>query len=193
MTDDLLNTERQKYREAWNLVEYREMSPGERCFVPWLKIVRPMPRAMVTDFGCGTGRASMLMALAGFQVTPLDFADNCLDPEAHDVVGRNFIEACLWEKLPIVRSTYGYCCDVMEHIPPEKVDDVLRNIMDKCYEAFFLINFEVDHFGDDLGTRLHLSIHPFEWWVAKLRQFGKLIDARDLITEGLFRVVPRTH
>ena len=134
----------------------------------------------------------MLMALAGFQVTPIDLVDNCLDPDAHDVVGSRFVEACLWNPIPVPKATYGYACDVLEHIPPEKVDDVIVNILDRCYEAFFLINFEMDHFGDEVGERLHLTIQPFGWWVETLKHHGTVIDARDLIQEGLFRVV-RTH
>lgn len=191
--DDLEQHEREKYREAWNLVNYRTISPGEQFFVPWLKIVRPLPRSMVHDFGCGAGRASLVMALAGFYVTPIDFAENCLDPEAYDVVGSRFVNACLWNPIPVPKAPYGFCCDVMEHIPPEKVDDVIRNILDRCWEATFLISFEQDHFGDELGERLHLTVQPFGWWLETLRGHGNVIDARDLVHEGMFRVVAKPH
>jgi hypothetical protein len=46
-----------------------------------------------------------------------------------------------------------------------------------------------DHFGAQIGHPLHLTVQPFEWWVAKLGEFGTVKNARDLIGEGAFDVV----
>lgn len=63
------------------------------------------------------------------------------------------------------------CADVMEHIPEEFVDTVLKEIADYTKEdgtAMFTIsgNLAKKSFKD--GENLHATIKPVEWWTDKL-------------------------
>ena len=66
----------------------------------------------------------------------------------------------------------GFCTDVMEHIPPDDVETVLRNIMASTPRAFFQISTVEDVFGKTIGQPLHLSVHPHAWWMDTFRGLG---------------------
>jgi len=156
-------SERDLYVLMWNDARYRIVSPGEMHVRRFLQEAKP--RGSVLDLGCGTGRAGMALALAGLDVTLIDFAPNCLDGEARAL---RFLEADLTQSLP-VEADWGYCCDVMEHIPESLVDDVLAHISRAVRKgAFFSIAFHPDAFGHYIGRRLHVTVRPQEWWMERL-------------------------
>ena len=120
-------TEKQKYEKMWTVKDYRKISPGELAGNTFVSIAKPKKGDEVIDFGCGTGRGSLwLGAMGKMNVTMLDFASNCLDDELvlackTQPEKYKFIEHDLMEKSPI-KARYGYCTDVMEHIPSVDVD-----------------------------------------------------------------------
>jgi hypothetical protein len=140
--------EKAKYKRMWQFDQYRYISPAEQ----------------IVDFSCGTGRAMVELTNRGFHVIGVDFADNCRDESAKDLP---FLEWDLSLPCPL-RAPYGYCCDVMEHIPTEQVDSVLRNIRDSAETVLFRIEYEPDRMGKLIGAKLHLTVQPAEWWLAKL-------------------------
>jgi hypothetical protein len=85
------------------------------------------------------------------------------------------VQANLWDLPKSVTGTYGVCCDVMEHIPPEKVDAVLSNISKAVTACYFRIEFEPDSMGALIGAPLHLSVHDEEWWAKKLHEHFRLV------------------
>ena len=162
-------SEADKYKAMWDIPQYRIVSPGEHSAADFLKRFAPTWDEHVIDFGCGTGRGGLAISKeTGTQVTLVDFADNCRDEDAKSLP---FVKADLSQQIP-VSGGYGYCCDVMEHIPPEQVDDVIRNIMDCVPQCFFRIDFNEDMCGAFIGETLHLSVHPHEWWVETFERLG---------------------
>jgi SAM-dependent methyltransferase len=182
---NLAADEKRKYKEIWGYSQYRHHSPGEWCLPIFKQLVRKYEGTLI-DLGCGTGRAGDQLSELGFQVTLLDFADNCLDYQIKKKE-HPFIVSNLWGNWK-GRWDYGYCCDVMEHMPPEKVDSVLKKISKNCGKCFFNIHFSDDNFGKLVGHPLHLTVKPFLWWLDKLREFGEVKNARDLIGMGSFFV-----
>ena len=174
--------EKDKYRLMWSTDSYRECSPGENIVPTILEVMHP--KGLVLDFGCGTGRASIELAKAGCDVLLIDFADNARDEEA---VNLPFLEWDLTKPLP-PHAHYGICCDVMEHIPPQDVDTVLRNITDAADSVFFQISTVPDHFGAMFDTHLHLTVQPHAWWHERLQQFGEVTFERDLGDASIFLV-----
>jgi len=168
--DALLDREATKYRATWADPQYRVVSPGARHLAFALDWMQPEPYSSFTDWGCGTGRVAAELCAREFDVRLVDIAANAYEGELP------FVEACLWALADDLGPTdYGFCADVMEHIPTERVDDVLNGIARRTRRAcFFQIALFHDHHFTSNGP-LHLSVFPFEWWEDKLRaHFGEV-------------------
>jgi hypothetical protein len=169
------NPEQSKYAKVWEHAKYREVSPGEQWANLFLQQAKPPHNSDAIDFGCGTGRGALQMALfGGLNVTMLDFASNCLDEDIVPMLetqshALRFVQADITKPLP-ASAPYGFCTDVMEHIPPKDVDQVLDNCLMACQHVFFQISTVDDVCGKIIGFPLHLSVHPYEWWLDKFKE-----------------------
>ena len=179
--------ERKKYQKAWAHDDYRNYAPGEVLIEHYVQQIRPSKGRWI-DFGTGTGRAALAMHRRGFDVTMIDIADNCLDAEVKKEIGNRLVIGNLWQPMDLPRAPEGYCTDVMEHIPEDHVDAVVKNALSLCDRVFFQICLREDHFGQVLGEHLHLTVKPFTWWLKRLQQYGEVRDGRDLINNGWFYV-----
>jgi hypothetical protein len=185
--------EQTKYETMWAHAQYRVVAPGEDVAPIFLAQARPAAGAEVIDFGAGTGRGALLLAMmAGVKVHMLDFAANCLDADIREIVNAqphfNFTQHDLTQPVPI-QARYGYCTDVMEHIPPHQVDIVLRNVLQAAEHVFFQISCVDDSCGKLIGDELHLSVHDYAWWLKKLQQFDVAVHwSEDKSTHCMFYV-----
>lgn len=167
--------EKDLYKMMWNIPAYRKVAPGEQAAFEFLRQAKPPVGASVIDLGCGTGRGGLNLAVFGsLDVTMVDFAPNCLDEDIVPMLETQkhvmrFVEADLSQPLP-VQAAYGFCTDVMEHIRPHHVDRVLNNCLAACQHVFFQIATEDDVMGTLVGHKLHLSVHPYEWWLNKFKE-----------------------
>lgn len=179
--------EHDKYKELWNLEEYRAYSPGEHCaetFIEWAQ-----PAGRVIDFGCGTGRGSLVLERHGLEVTCIDFTANSRDPAAQHLP---FMQHDLTKPLDI-RAEWGFCTDVMEHIQPECVDAVISNIMAVSQAVFFQISTVPDSLGGLIGQDLHLTVRPHAWWHDKFKALGFTVQRHeDRGDASLFLILDRT-
>lgn len=163
---DLADREREKYERVWTFPSYRRVSPGEqevgRAF--YVMECAKLGRSLI-DYGAGPGRATYHFQTMGLDVLAVDHAANALETEVP------FRQACLWD-MPgdLGPSDFAFCCDVMEHIPPEKVDAVLEGIARRTkVAAFFRIALHPDSMGArTIGEPLHLTVQPAEWWLDRL-------------------------
>jgi len=123
------------------------------------------PGDSLVDYGCGTGRALRHFSGWGLSVTGVDIAENCLEENVA------FVRACLWD-LPELSSKWAYCTDVMEHIPEERIDDVLSGIAERSQAAYFQIATTKDASGPlIIGEPLHLTVKAMDWWYDRLSRF----------------------
>jgi hypothetical protein len=169
----LSDTEADKYRRIWERPEYRERSPGLRQLKSALRWMKPPAGASITDWGCGTGAAAEALARQGFDVRCMDITRNAYHGDLP------FWRACLWELPEAMPATeYGYCADVMEHLPPEHVQRALDGIAARTTQAcYFQIALFDDTMGDLIGERLHLSVFPPQWWKRRLLRAFRHVDS----------------
>lgn len=171
------SAERNKYERMWGVPEYRLHSPGQ-SLVPMAIVELGMQRGdTVVDFGCGTGRPALAFQDAGMRVTGVDHAANCVDA---GIAGKfNFIQSTLWSLPPDLAATFGFCTDVMEHIPTDKVHDVLSEIRRVCANGvFFQIATFPDGMGRRIGETLHLTVRRPDWWQDALRKHWNSVTMR---------------
>jgi len=200
-----------KYQKLWAGQRYRQASPGEQLALTFLEQAQPEKDAEVIDFGCGTGRGALALALfGGMRVKMLDFTSNCLDPEVAAACESqptriSFKQHDLTKTIE-ESAAYGYCCDVMEHIPTVDVPFVLLNILGSAHHVFFNISTVPDRMGADIGEELHLTVKPTSWWLERLKEAGAVVhwsqtqpesclvycsawkDAADLVKTGVINV-----
>jgi len=167
MTDKnkIAEIERSKYERMWELDSYRERSPGERFFLrAWADMHPEVYRDSLCDWGIGTGRAATLFQKRGLRVEGVDIAHNA----AREFDGKVWVGPMWAPPIPDDHKfTFGYCTDVMEHLPPEMVVESLKRIKKhtvvECW--FSIANFH-DREGDRIGEKLHLCVRPADWWAA---------------------------
>ena len=157
--------EKQKYDTVWRMKAYRMISPGELAvdnFLEWAE-----PTGTLVDLGSGPGRASLILS-GSYKVTMIDISERSLDKAVRNSLNDNLVfkQACLWD-FTLPQQDYGYCCDVMEHIPEEKVDAVLDCIAACCTSVYFQIHLKEDC-GKFIDEPLHLTIKPTNWWHRKI-------------------------
>lgn len=160
--------EQEKYRRMWTEVPaYRTNSPGQRLVPLFLEKAEWTKGDMLLDAGCGPGRAGLELKHAGLDVFWLDITESSLDPavRGHGI----FIEACLWNVEIPMGFDWVYCCDVLEHIPPEYVDEVLNNLAAMGRKGAFLqIAMWQENFGRQIGAELHLTVEQEDFWLEKI-------------------------
>lgn len=183
---NIIDIERAKYSELWTDVpDYRKYSPGLENVSRFMDIIKPDQGSTLIDIGCGTGEAGLEFQRKGLYVRWVDITNAGLHP---DIPHSRFIYSSLWGDWTQDGYDYGFCCDVMEHIPPEYTMLVIDKIISSCRTTWFQIALVPDQFGATIGQTLHLTVQPFNWWLDRMREFGNVIDARDLCGQALYIV-----
>jgi len=174
-----MNPEREKYQKLWGQhAVYRRIAPGERFAEHFLKLAKPTRRQTVYDFGCGTGRGAALIA-EHCRVVGFDFTDNSRDTSVLDAF--EFRQHDLTRPVDLPRADFGYCTDVLEHIPTEDVATVLRNIFEASKAVYLNISTVEDHCGALIGEALHLTVRPLNWWLLQVMGLGLRVQlAQDI-------------
>jgi 2-polyprenyl-3-methyl-5-hydroxy-6-metoxy-1,4-benzoquinol methylase len=110
-------------------------------------------RLDILDYGCGKAVLAEKLGPA-YRVTNYDPCIEGLDtpPEPHDVV---------------------MCTDVMEHVEPEFIMPVLKDIRRLTREfAFFVVSTEPAQKVLEDGRNAHISLHPPKWWLERMEEAG---------------------
>lgn len=103
----------------------------------------------------------------------IDFAGNCLDPAVREQLGERFrfVEHDL--TIPLgEKFAYGFCTDVLEHIPTKDVRTVLSNIFVAAKKVYLAISTVDDVMGALVGEPLHLTVRDPFWWDDVVRSLG---------------------
>ena len=173
----------------WAHPEYRVVAPGEHLADLFIRLASPKTSETVYDFGCGTGRGAIrIQRRTGATVTAFDFTSGCLATEvAMQLNGRfQFKQHDLTKPFDVPVADYGFCTDVMEHIPPQDVDAVIRNVTRAAEKVFFGISTEPDVMGALIGEALHLTVQDAYWWHDKLTELDFRVDWSEVRDGAVF-------
>jgi SAM-dependent methyltransferase len=188
--------ERVLYEDMWEIDSYARHSPGEHFAPVFDSLVkeRCAGRGTVLDAGCGSGKGSVALAALGYDVMLCDLTPAGLIAEARSLP---FLEASLWSdlrKVSVWKPFYDwvYCTDVLEHLPTQMVGLTVSRLLEVARRGVFIsVSLLPDQMGVWAGRPLHLTVQGYLWWRDLLRELGTVVDARDLIVEGVFLVEPR--
>ena len=200
----LHETERETYEQMWAVDAYAGHSPGEGLVSVFTEMAQrygpetyayarleAVAPTRVLDAGAGSGKGALALHAAGYDVTLCDITPAGLSGDAQMLP---FHAVSLWDDVRAVtgRHHYVYCCDVMEHIPPTFTMLVIRRLLDVAEHGVFLsISLVPDAFGAYVGKPLHQTVQSFTAWRDQLAALGDVLEARDLLTSGVYFVRPR--
>lgn len=166
MIDATAELERDKYERMWTHDAYRGDHATAHAAAAIARF-RPSPGDSFIDFGAGAGYASAHLQAAGYGVLAIDIAPNAMAPEIARRVP--LLVGNLWDVPVGITADWGFCCDVMEHIPPDRIDDVLRFVRRSTrHSTYFSISLRPDGCGQLIGQPLHLTVHQQPWWMVRL-------------------------
>lgn len=202
-SSELVSRERANYDLMWGVPAYRDSSPGAQYVPFFVEMGGPRPTDQILDAGCGAGQGALALVRAGFpDVVMCDLSTAGIDdpeqPWPADVARPRFHQVCLWHDL---RGQLGYlagekvdwvyCCDVLEHIPPQFTMLVIARLLEVARKGVFLsINLMPDELGAWIGTPLHQSVQTFVAWRDQIATLGRIRECRDLLGFALFLVEP---
>lgn len=125
------------------------------------------------DIGCG--RASLSNYFTEY--TGVDISDYIINENRKTRKGI-YIHSSI-DNLDVVSNDYdvAICSDVMEHIPPQKINDVLESISKiKCNYFFFSISTRPSKILSKENENLHLSVFSNTKWKSIMNNYFKILQ-----------------
>ena len=169
-----LEDEKKKYDEVWGTGKYHQ-SPANSWVID--KILALEPLGKVLDIGCGNGYAvaellERKVDAHGTDITKAAWkTKSAVNPSFH-IPEEKLTEAPA-SNTPFKNAEFDttYSVTVLEHIPPEEVSAVIKEILRiTSNKTIHYINteFEQQQFGHDL----HLTVKPLEWWQEQFDKYN---------------------
>lgn len=142
-------------------------------FVAWAKRTTDLEHQTVVDLGCGRAELATMLpfkSYTGVDISSYQTNKNIAENEADNVTFvRHSIDA-----LPFKDMQYdvAICCDVMEHVPENRVDRVLKEMFRVAHSVMLVIDCQEAKLTDKDGNNLHCTIKPREWWLQKIQRLS---------------------
>lgn len=179
---------RKQARDTYNEL-YRKGYPDGNPMLMVLTFVYEQSLS-VCDLGCGGA------TLATFfdKYTGLDVSDVVIDRNQVTKPDARFYVASL-DDLRVVKGDkfdLAICCDVMEHIPPQAVEQVMAEIATLNADRIaFGISCVDSIYRDSNGDSLHLSINPPQVWIQIISRHLRV--SRHIYNDGflMLEAVPK--
>jgi len=180
--------EKDTYEKLWSGPNY----PPSQCALPLVEYVTKTAnkKEKLLDIGCGDGTTVRALRLKGYKCKGLDITQAGVQSAADDnvvnkPVSKWFIESPIWKTgLEDNSVDYTFSTDVLEHLPPEMVDQAIQEIIritkTKTFHCIALFSDVRD------GEELHKTQKPIEWWQAKFDSFNKKGIQIELIDRVIF-------
>ena len=162
-----------KYESAWKL----GLEQNSRTALPFAEFISKMNyKGSMLDLGCGNGLVVSYLHSKGHNIRGVDITLVGLDmkyknygngiPPSPAVNRELFIKAPLWD-LPFENNEFEFTfsCDVLEHIPPEQIEDVLKEICRISKRKTYHVIATFKH------RDFHPTVQPISWWI---QQFSRV-------------------
>lgn len=152
-----LNTQLHKERGGYG-------SKGGKWYPRMKDFADKIGATSILDYGCGKGslKATFDMFSHGYDIREYDPA----------VIGKD---------APPTNADLVVCTDVLEHVEPECIDDVLRHLVELADKAVLVA------IACRPGKRVladgrpdHLTVQPPEWWHERCGRFGRFKQIESL-------------
>lgn len=140
-----------------------------------IKLAREFDASTMLDYGAG--KCALAHSLA--EIDDPKLAVTNYDPAIKEIAAEP-------EPAEIV-----FCTDVLEHVEPEYLDNVIAHVASKTQKAaVFAIHLIPAQKSMPDGRNAHLIQESFEFWLAKLGEVFKVRRSCDADIEGVFLCLP---
>lgn len=159
----------EQYRLLHKTMPYGNTSESLKSFVlPFVRFLKPKS---ILDYGCGQSRLLEILR----QESKVDAELYRFDPAIEEY------EVLVPQKIDLI-----ICTDVLEHIPEDGLDDVLKTIKAKSDNVIFTIccRKAVHNLPD--GQNCHCTVKEKKWWILRLREYFPSIDMFGMLTSDYF-------
>lgn len=143
---------------------------GREHFIDIDTMAKSMGTNDILDYGCGKGTLAMHFPFTIQQYDPA-IPKHSEMPEPADIV---------------------VCTDVMEHIEPDKLENVLnhlKSLTKKLFYSTICTELAVKKLPD--GRNAHLIVQSPAWWFCKLEEYFEVINYRRADNHILAVCIPR--
>lgn len=152
----------EEYQRLNNQLHHDNDNYGAAGFRWYLWVQKWSPSEDILDYGCGKGTLAMNL--------PFPIAE--YDPA---IPGKN---------QPPEPHMFIVCTDVLEHVEPECLNDVLADIKRVMMRfGMFIISTKAATKTLPDGRNAHLIVKPAEWWVAKIRGYFDILKLEPEISQ----------
>lgn len=134
------------------------------------------------DAGTGNGALTRLMRQHGKNAYGIELSRAVLEKECPDLLSKNYVEPGILTNLPFEDNSFDLVMssDVLEHIHPEEVDQVVKELVRVSRRHLFLSISLKGHTKatadkDDEAHR-HTMLRPREWWHNIFRKHGAVVN-----------------
>lgn len=128
----------------------------------------------VLDVGCGIGQGVAMCRNAGIEAYGIDIADTLKNYWKQANI-TDFCQISSADKIPFEDNKFDFvvCLDVLEHIPEEGIDDVLKEML-RVGNGDFLVDICIVPAMNKMvdGSEPHCLVRPVKWWMDKLDEIG---------------------
>lgn len=142
------------------------------------ELLKRFPDSTILDYGCGKGKLAEAIR------------------QRHNVGIYEYDPAIEGKDTPPIPADIVMCTDVLEHIEPEHLEAVLKDIHRVTKRiAFLAISLRLAKKTLPDGRNAHLIVQPKSWWEARLNEAGFIIKSTqdDIKPETVCYLVRRQH
>mmetsp|Transcript_27472 Transcript_27472/g.60030 ORF Transcript_27472/g.60030 Transcript_27472/m.60030 type:complete len:326 (-) Transcript_27472:548-1525(-) len=168
------------YDKTWTQGGY----PSQSC---WgcrfaVDVVEKMKFHTLLDAGTGNGALVRLMREHGKSAWGIELSRAVLEKECPDMLAKGYVEPGILTNLPYEDSSFDvvFSADVLEHIHPEEVDNVVKELIRVSRRNIFMSISLKGHTkltGDDNAeAHRHTMLRPRTWWDAKFTEHGAVLN-----------------
>jgi len=164
------------YSWLWETGPYAKgvgVAPRLTKFASWAKAATDLENQSILDLGCGKGEMAQMLPYRrymGIDISTYQIEQNILQLASDNV---SFLRHSI-DRLPFEDMSYdlAICQDVMEHIPMNRVDRVLREMFRAASAVMLVIDCKEARLSGPNGEKLHCTIQPVDWWRDRIRKLS---------------------
>ena len=142
-------------------------------FVNWAKRTTDLEKQNIVDLGCGRAELAGLLPFKSYTGVDLSTYQLEKNQETNTKENVTFLRHSV-DALPFTDMQFdlAICCDVMEHIPKDRVLRVLKETFRIAHSVMLVIDCAPAKLSDAHGKNLHCTVQPREWWMRQIKRLA---------------------